>query len=128
MEEIKVKQGQLIAVNGAIYEYGEIESGLYTKNLKLHKVYDVEIDEDGILTATYNSWYFTDEELTEGIDKIQLTAKQWRGVVEFFLRQDYDLAEDEVVKATEDIVSRCFAYGIPKFHELENYIADYLKR
>lgn len=113
------KQGQLIAVNGVLYEYGEIED-------KLHKVYVVDIDEEGILTATYSSWYLTDAELSNrGID---LTQKQWYGIVEHFIRQDYDLTEMQIKGAVMDIVDRCFAYGIPKIHELADYIAEYLNR
>lgn len=115
-----MKQGDLIAVNGVLYEYGGLEG-------QLHKVYVVEIDEDGILTATYNSWYLTDEELSNrGID---LTQNQWIGLTEYFLRQDYDLTEEEIKDAAEDIVCRCFAVTrVPLVEELPNYIAIYMDR
>lgn len=115
-----MKQGDLIAVNGVLYEYGEIED-------KLHKVYVVDIDEEGILTATYNSWYLTDAELSNR--GINLTENQWIGLTEHFLRQDYDLTEEEIKDAAEDIVCRCFATTrIPMVEELPNYIAIYMNR
>lgn len=120
-EGIKMyKQGQLIAVNGAIYEY-------MGKHNNLHMVSEVEIDEDGHLTATYCSRYVTDAELK--FNEIQFTKQQWYGIVEHFIRQDYDdFTEEEIMDATEDIVGRCFAYGIPQFEELSEYIADCMNR
>lgn len=115
-----MKQGDLIAVNGVLYEYGGIED-------KLHKVYVVDIDEEGILTATHNSWYLTDAELSNR--GINLTQNQWIGLTEHFLRQDYDLTEEEIKDAAEDIVCRCFAITrIPMVEELPNYIAIYMDR
>ena len=121
-----MKQGDLIAVNGVLYEYGELEKVKYLKE-KMHKVYEVDIDEEGILTATHNSWYLTDAELSNrGID---LTENQWIGLTEHFLRQDYDLTEEEVKDAAEDIVCRCFATTrVPMVEELPNYIAIYMDR
>lgn len=118
------KQGQLIAVNGGIYEYLRFDDVA-----KVHLVSEVDIDCEGILTATHILSYFYPEQLAEGIDKIDLTKQQWYGIVEHFIRQDYeDLEPEEITNATEDIVGRCFAYGIPKFHELTEYIADYMNR
>lgn len=122
------EEGMLIAVNDCIYEYGGIENGDYCKGLKLHKVYEIDIGEDGILIATYISCYLTNEELNDGIDKITLTQKQWVGVIEHFLMQENSLNEDDIPAVAEDIVFRCFAYGIPKFHELQNFITDYINR
>ena len=56
-----------------------------------------------------------------------MTKEQWYDVVEKFLRENYDLEDEEVTNITEDIVGRCFAYGVPKLHELPEYIADYMK-
>lgn len=110
----------LIAVNGVLYEYAGIED-------KLHKVYVVDIDDEGILTVTYNSWYLTDEELSNR--GIKLTQKQWIGLTEHFIRQDYSLTEEEIKDAAEDIVCRCFAATrIPLVEELPNYIAIYMNR
>lgn len=116
-----MKQGDLIAVMGVLYEYGGIEKP------GIHKVYNVDIDEDGILTATYNSWYLTDAELSNR--GIHLTAKQWYGLTEHFLRQEYELTEEEIADIAEDIVNRCFAITrIPLVEELPNYIAIYMDR
>lgn len=124
-----MKAGQLIAVNGNIYEYEGIVDAEYDKGVKYHKAYDVDVDEEGMLTAIGRSMYFTDEELTEGFNKINLTKDQWYGIVAHFIREgNFDLNEEEIEEATEDIVGRCFAYGIPKFHELPEYIADYMNR
>ena len=116
-----MKIGQIIAVNGVLYEYGGSEES------KLHKVYVIDIDEEGILTYTHSTWYFTDEELSNrGID---LTQAQWIGLTEHFIRQEYDLTEDEITDAAEDIVCRCFAVTrIPLVEELPNYIAHYMDR
>lgn len=121
------KEGTIIAVNGNLYEYGCIEDADYTKDLKLHKVYEIDIDDEGHLTPTYITDYFTTEELSN--NEIHFTKEQWYGIVEHFLRYDYDdLEEDEILNATEDIVGRCFAYGRPKIEELSEYIADYMIR
>ena len=124
------KQGKLIAVNGAIYEYHEFD-----EQAKVHLVYEVDIDCEGILTATYIMNYFYPKQFTEGFGKINLTKPQWYGVVSHLLRNDYmwskvlyNLTEEEITEATEDIVERCFAYGIPQFEELEDYIANYMDR
>lgn len=119
-----MKVGNIIAVSGNLYEYGGIE---YSKKLKLHKVYDVEIDEDGILTATHNTWYLTDEEISNR--GIRLTEKQWIGLTEHFLREEYELTDEAIRKIAEDIVCRCFAVTRrPLVEELPNYIAIYMDR
>lgn len=65
-----MKTGDLIAVNGNLYEYGGIEDASYSKGIKYHKVYVVDIEE-GILTSTGITCYFTDEELSNrGIDHL----------------------------------------------------------
>lgn len=118
-----MEKGKLISVNGAIYEYDR-----YDKYLKIHIATEVIIDEDGYLTATHIPHCFTDEELTDR-DEPTFTKKQWYGIVEHFIRQEYeDLTDEEIDNATEDIVGRCFAYGIPKFEELSEYIADWMDR
>lgn len=120
------KEGTIIAVNGNLYEYGGIENAEYSKG-KLHKVYVIDIDEEGILTATHSTWYFNEEKLA--INEVNFTKDQWYGIVAHFIREgDFDLNEEEMEDATEDIVGRCFAYGIPKIHELADYIADYMNR
>jgi hypothetical protein len=123
-----MKTGQLIAVNGGIYEYGEVVAADYTKELKLHRVYVVDIDEEGILTSVGSTWYFTSEELTNGFNKINLTEAQWHGIVEGIIRRDYAISDEEINEATDDIIYRCFALNKPQFDELEEYIACYMKR
>lgn len=116
------KEGQLIAVNGNLYDYIGID-----EEIKMHKVAVVEIDEEGILTNTHNTWYFTDEELSNR--GINLTQKQWIGLIEHFIRQEYDLTDEEINDAVEDIVCRCFSVTrIPLVEELPNYIAIYMNR
>jgi hypothetical protein len=119
------KEGQLIAVNGNIYEYGGIEDADFTKDLKLHKVYVIDIDEEGILTNTCVTEYCTTEELAN--DTIKLTEKQWFSLVAQLINYHYE--SNDVRTATEDIVYRCFpTTGLPKIHELEGYIAEYMNR
>ena len=126
-KEFKMKTGDLIAVEGNLYEYGGIEKAEYSKELTLHKVYIIDIDEEGILTSTGITSYLTNEELSNrGID---LTEAQWIGLVKHFLRQDYDLTEEEMEDAANEIVCRCFTITrIPLVEELPNYIAIYMDR
>lgn len=119
-----IKQGQLIAVYNRLYEYVEFD-----EVAKVHLVSEVDIDCEGFLTATLITNYYYPEQLAEGFNKINLTKDQWYGVVGHFIREgDFDLNEEEIDEATEDIVGRCFAYGIPKFDKLEEYIAEYMNR
>ena len=120
------KQGQLIAVNGNIYEYGGEENADFTKDLKLHKVYVIDIDEEGNLTNTGITDYLTTEEL--GNTEINLTQDQLHRIVEQLIRYEYDLTDEAIKDAVDDIVGRCFIYGIPKIDELEEYIATYMNR
>ena len=116
------KPGQIIAVDGAIYEYVRFD-----ESLNLHRLSEIEVDDQGYLTATYCVGYFTDEELAD--DEVHFTKDQWYGIVAHFIREgDFSLNEEEIEDATEDIVGRCFVYGIPKIHELEGYIAEYMNR
>lgn len=122
-----MKQGDLIAVNGNLYEYGGIEKAEYSKGGTFHKAYVVDIDEEGILTSTGIGLYFADEELAN--NEIEFTKPQWYGIVECFIRQDYDLTEEEINDAVEDIVGREFAYGRPKtIEELQKHIAIHMNR
>ena len=115
-----MRAGQLIAVDGKLYEYIREEANF-------HRVAEVEVDEDGYLTATHIEQAFTTEDLTR--NEIHFTKDQWYGIVAHFIREGgFDLNEEEIEDATEDIVGRCFCYGIPKFHELPEYIADYMDR
>lgn len=115
-------RGQLIAVSGKIYEYDR-----YDKYLKVHFATEVEIDDEGILTATYVPCCFSDEELAN--NQIDLTPPQLEGLVTHFIRQGYDLTDDEIGEVVEDILCRCFAVtGTPKFEELSDYIDEYMCR
>ena len=118
-----MKGGQLIAVNGDLYTYDGIEQ---TLGMALHKVYEIDMDDDGYLMPTDETVYFTDEELKNS--DVDFTPKQWHGIVESVIRYNYDLTDMQISGAAMDIVDRCFAYGIPKVHELEDYIAEYLNR
>lgn len=116
------KPGQIIAVDGKLYEYMHFYEGLDN-----HIVAEIEVDEDGYLTATHIAHAFTTKDLTN--NEVNFTKDQWCGIVAHFIREgDFDLNEEEMEDATEDIVGRCFAYGIPKIHELADYIADYMNR
>lgn len=119
--------GTLIAVNGNLYEYGGIEQAEYTKYLKMHKVYVVDIDEEGILTSTGITSYLTDDELSNR--GINLTQQQWIGLTEQIIRNNYDLTEEEIETASEDIVYREFAIlGVPTVEELPKIIETYMNR
>ena len=119
-----MEQGQLIAVDGKLYEYVR-----WVEKFKTHEVAIVEVDEDGMLTATYIHDYIKPDKMAEGIGKANFTKEQWYGIVGHFIREgNFHLNEEEIEDATEDIVERCFVYEIPKFHELPNYIAEYMNR
>lgn len=116
-----MKQGDIIAVNGNLYEYGELVG-------TVHKVYVIDIDEDGNLTHTHSTWYFTDKELTQG-NKPDFTNKQWCRIAETIIRNDYDLTDEEIIDAAEDIVYREFAIlGVPTVEELNRRIETYMNR
>ena len=118
-----MNQGTLVAVNGKIYEYVEFD-----EHLDCHRLSEIEIDEEGYLTATYAVCYMADDEFSFSEDG-EFTKDQWYGIVAHFIREgNFDLNEEEIEDATEDIVERCFVYGIPKIHELTDYIAEYMNR
>ena len=118
-KEKPIERGTLIVIDGNIYEY-EYDNDLY------HVVSEVLIDDEGRLTATYVTRAVSSEELKD--NAVNFTQQQWCGIVEHFIRQDYDLSEEEISNAAEDMVYRCFAYGVPKLEELPKYIAEYLNR
>ena len=112
----------IIAIKGHLYCYDKFD-----EDIQMHKVAEVDIDEEGFLTATYIPAYFTEEEMKE--NEISLTERQWCGLVEFFIREEYpDMDEESVSDAATDIVGRCFVYGVPTVEELPEYIAKYLNR
>lgn len=114
--------GTMVAVNGNIYEYMT-----YDYNLQMHKLSEIDIDEEGHLTPTYGLYYMPADEFAFSGDG-DFTDKQWHGIVDCLIRRDYDLTNEEIDDAVEDIVDRCFVYGIPYMHELEGYIAEYMNR
>lgn len=110
-----MKQGDLIAVNGKLYQYQGIE----------HKVYEVKIDDQGILASTSNPCYLTNIELSNrGID---LTENQWIGLTEHFIREEYKhLTEEAIKNISKDIVRGFVTTRTPLVEELSNYIAIYM--
>lgn len=117
------EQGQLIAVNGGIYEYQK-----YDKIAKVHIVAEVDIDSEGNLTSTHILNYLYPEQLAEGVNKISLTKVQWYGIIAHLLRQSCKYSEEAIAEAAEDIVYRCFTMSMPEFDELQDYIDCYMDR
>lgn len=117
------EQGQLIAINGGIYEYQK-----YDEVHKVHLVSEVDIDSEGFLTATHVPCCFSTEEFAEGYNKIQFTQDQWYGIVIHFLEQKFKYPEETIINVAEDIVYRCFAINMPEFDELQDYIDCYMMR
>ena len=117
-----MQKGTLISIKGNLYEYKN-----YEERLCIHFVTEVDVDDEGNLTATYIPRGFTDEELKD--NAVNFTQKQWYGIVEHFIRQDCDgLTEEDINTAVEDIVDRCFVLNMPEFNELQGYIACYMNR
>ena len=115
-------ENKIIAVQGNLYCYDKFD-----EDIQMHKVAEIEIDEDGLLTCTHRTWYFTEEELKD--NKISLSQKQWCGLVEQIIRDEHpDFNEDSISTAAVDIVGRCFVYGVPTVEKLPEYIAEYLNR
>lgn len=115
-------QGKLMAINGNLYEYGH-----YDGDAKQHIAYFVEIDEDGNLTATYDAYSFTHEEIID--NHIDLSPFQWEGLVRHFLVNDYEMTEEELGEVVEDIVCRCFTVaGVPTIEQLPEIIDEYMQR
>ena len=118
--ETKMKN-DLIVIKGNLYSYG-----WWDEHLQMHYVGVVDIDEDGILTSTCIPEYFTEEEMQEG-KEMNLTQKQWVGIVEFFLRNDFGISCDACPSIAENIV-RDFIEEPPLLENLLEHISKYLKR
>ena len=116
-----IKQGIIISIKGNLYEYDQ-----YDERAKMHIAHAIMVDDVGRLTATYDAYAFTDEELKD--NAVNFTNFQWCGIVEHFIRQAYDLTKEEMDEAIVDIVFRGFAYGKPTIEELPEYIAEYMNR
>lgn len=118
------EQGQLIAVNGRIYEYQK-----YDDVANVHLVTEVDIDDEGILTATHIPYAIPDEEFAFSEDGTDyFTNKQWYGIVAHLLRQSCKYSEETIAEAAEDIVYRCFTMSMPEFDKLQDYIDCYMNR
>ena len=94
----------------------------------MHKVSIVDIDEEGLLTATGITHYISEEDMKNNRD-ITLTMKQWVGLITQFLTSLHGLTDEKAKEAAEDIVCRCFIItGAPKIEELNKYLKNYLNR
>ena len=57
-----------------------------------------------------------------------MNKNEWCEVVRKHIAENYNLDDEAVEDATQDIVCRCFCYGIPTLEELPKYVADYMNR
>lgn len=57
-----------------------------------------------------------------------MSKDEWYEVVGTYLAEHYALTDERLENATEDIVGRCFCYGVPTLAELPEYIAEYMDR
>jgi hypothetical protein len=57
-----------------------------------------------------------------------MSKDEWYKVVAKHLAENYTLSNEDIEMATEDIVGRCFCYGVPTLSELPEYIAEYMDR
>lgn len=120
-----MKQGQVIAINGNLFEYGGVEPCAYSKGY-LHKVYEIDVDEDGVLTATLRTCSYTAEDLKS--NEVSFTKPQWYGVVELLVRQSYKLVDEEVENVVKQVVES-FAGEMPKtITQAEEVISVYIKK
>ena len=67
-------------------------------------------------------------EITSVKGSKNVSKDEWYKVVETYLAEHYALTDDALEDATEDIVGRCFCYGVPTLAELPEYIAEYMDR
>lgn len=107
----------LIAIDGKIYNYIRRDEGI-------NKVEIVDIDDNGILTFTGVPKFLKDEEMYPR--GIQLTHKQWRGLVIETLKE-YNLPRQEMKQAVEDIMDRLFIRE-PVLEELDMLVFFYVNR
>lgn len=113
----------LIAINNRIYDYDKFDD-----DSGMHRVYEVDVDEEGWLTATYIPNFISDEEFRNN-KGINLTCKQWVGIIKQMLTHLHNLDDDKAEDAANDIVCRCFvSTGVPKFEGLNEYLKNYLNR
>lgn len=117
-----MKQGQIIAIKGNLFEYGGVEPCAYSKG-HLHKVYEIDVDEDGVLTATSRTDFYVDEDLKN--NEVKFTKTQWYGVIELLVRQNYNFTDGEVENLVKRVVEEDFANGVPKtLEKAEEYISN----
>lgn len=57
-----------------------------------------------------------------------MSKDEWYEVVAKHIAENYNLSDEDIEMATEDIVGRCFCYGVPTLAELPEYIAEYMDR
>jgi hypothetical protein len=108
-------------------------SNLYIAQCKLvamaeHSKYysaDIFARVHGLVRCGTNNIYL---EVTsvKGVEK--MSKDEWYEVVSAYLAEHYALTDDALEDATEDIVGRCFCYGVPTLSELPEYIAEYMDR
>ena len=58
----------------------------------------------------------------------QYTKDQWRRIVEHFIRQEYDLTEAEIKKATNDIVKEFTRRAPTTMSGFKSHLAIYMSR
>ena len=105
----------IISVKGDLYEYVGCDNGI-------HELVIIDIDDEGILTYTYETAYFTDAEMSDR--GISLNKKQWLGLAEELIRENYDITEAEISEAAKNIV----CYKFSTVEELKTYIDKYMRR
>lgn len=57
-----------------------------------------------------------------------MSKNEWYEIVRKHIAENYNLDAQAVEDATQDIVGRCFCYGVPTLDELPAYIAEYMNR
>lgn len=116
-----MKQRDLIAVSGKLYEYFR-----YDEEFKTHIVTEIEIDAEGNLAPTYEPTALTDSQISNR--GIHLTSKQWIGLTKHFLREEFNFPEEEIDEIAKNIVDSFAVTRTPLVEELPNYIAIYIDK
>ena len=121
-KENKYENNLLLVIHGNLYSYWQWE-----EDIKMHKVMEVDIDEEGRLTATYIPAFFSEKEMEEG-KEMKLTPKQWLGLTKFLIQDFYFPEEEKYEKEAEKLLKNFFLSSSHLVEELPKFIKTYFEK